>query len=80
MLLSHLEHYSISPDQPVIGSVIWLHGLGASCHDFEPLVPFVTTPSVKTDGFCGHARAKAPRFVHKAQSEPQNFYCTVEVS
>jgi phospholipase/carboxylesterase len=41
MLLPHLERYSLSPDQPVIGTVIWLHGLGASCHDFEPLVPLM---------------------------------------
>ena len=38
-LLPHLERYSISKDLPVIGTVIWLHGLGASGHDFEPLVP-----------------------------------------
>lgn len=37
-LLPYLERYSISKDQPVIGTVIWLHGLGASGHDFEPLV------------------------------------------
>lgn len=40
-LLPHLERYSISPDLPVIGTVIWLHGLGASGHDFEPLVPLL---------------------------------------
>ena len=26
-------------DQPITHSVIWLHGLGASGHDFEPIVP-----------------------------------------
>lgn len=25
--------------QPITHSVIWLHGLGASGHDFEPIVP-----------------------------------------
>lgn len=40
-VLPYLESYSIHRDQPVIGSVIWLHGLGASGHDFEPLVPLL---------------------------------------
>ena len=30
-------------DQP-IGSVIWLHGLGADGHDFEPIVPELRMP------------------------------------
>jgi phospholipase/carboxylesterase len=38
-VLPHLERYSVSSQQPAVGSVIWLHGLGASGHDFEPLVP-----------------------------------------
>ena len=28
----------IEPDQPATGSVIWMHGLGADGHDFEPIV------------------------------------------
>lgn len=31
----------------VIGSVIWLHGLGASGHDFSPLVPHLQLPDVR---------------------------------
>ena len=31
-------------DQPV-GSVIWLHGLGADGHDFEPIVPELQLPA-----------------------------------
>lgn len=46
-VLPHLTRYSqnqatkqtTDQDQEVTGSVIWLHGLGASGHDFEPLVP-----------------------------------------
>ena len=33
-----LECVEIDPGQPV-GSIIWLHGLGADAHDFEPIVP-----------------------------------------
>lgn len=29
----------IEPQQPASASVIWLHGLGADGHDFEPIVP-----------------------------------------
>jgi phospholipase/carboxylesterase len=29
------------------GSVIWLHGLGASGHDFEPIVPRLQLPNVR---------------------------------
>ncbi len=33
-----LEVLSIDPKQPACCAVIWLHGLGADGHDFEPLV------------------------------------------
>jgi len=33
------ETVEIGPPGPVDGSVIWLHGLGADGHDFEPIVP-----------------------------------------
>jgi len=28
-------------DSPALASVIWLHGLGADGHDFEPIVPYL---------------------------------------
>ncbi len=31
----------------ITGSVIWMHGLGASGHDFEPIVPHLHLPSVR---------------------------------
>ncbi len=34
-----LERLIIEPPCPVTASIIWLHGLGADGHDFEPLVP-----------------------------------------
>ncbi|MEM1264271.1 MAG: carboxylesterase [Pseudomonadota bacterium] len=34
-----LETVEVNPTGPVRGSVIWLHGLGADGHDFEPIVP-----------------------------------------
>ncbi|MEO0815148.1 MAG: carboxylesterase, partial [Myxococcota bacterium] len=32
---------------PVERSVIWLHGLGASGHDFEPVVPMLGAESTR---------------------------------
>ncbi len=34
-----LETLEFDPETPAEASVIWLHGLGADAHDFEPLVP-----------------------------------------
>jgi phospholipase/carboxylesterase len=34
-----LPTFEIEPTETQRGSVIWLHGLGASNHDFEPIVP-----------------------------------------
>ena len=34
-----LEHITIEPETPADASLIWLHGLGADGHDFEPIVP-----------------------------------------
>jgi phospholipase/carboxylesterase len=39
-----LEHIEISPDNEATASVIWLHGLGADGHDFEPIVPELRLP------------------------------------
>ena len=33
-----LETIEIEPRPDAVGSVIWLHGLGADAHDFEPIV------------------------------------------
>jgi phospholipase/carboxylesterase len=34
-----LETVEVGPEGAVQGTVIWLHGLGADGHDFEPIVP-----------------------------------------
>ena len=40
-----LDTIELETDQNVEFSVIWLHGLGASGHDFEPIVPELDLPS-----------------------------------
>jgi phospholipase/carboxylesterase len=37
----------IEPRGPVDASVVWLHGLGASGHDFEPIVPYLGLPRAR---------------------------------
>jgi len=39
-----LPAVEIDPDGPPLASVIWLHGLGADGHDFEPIVPELGLP------------------------------------
>jgi phospholipase/carboxylesterase len=39
-----LEHILIEPAVDATASVIWLHGLGADGHDFEPIVPELALP------------------------------------
>jgi len=41
---SYLECVEIEPRQKATSSVIWLHGLGADGHDFEPIVPSLGLP------------------------------------
>lgn len=41
---SVLPHVEINPQEPADAVVIWLHGLGASGHDFEPIVPELRLP------------------------------------
>lgn len=44
MLARPLPTVEINPDSPPVAVVIWLHGLGADGHDFEPLVPQLRLP------------------------------------
>ncbi|HCB14657.1 MAG TPA: carboxylesterase, partial [Gammaproteobacteria bacterium] len=40
-----LTTVEIEPAGPVRSSVIWMHGLGADAHDFEPIVPELRLPA-----------------------------------
>lgn len=43
--MSLLPHIEIDPKSPADASIIWLHGLGADGHDFEPIVPELGLPA-----------------------------------
>jgi phospholipase/carboxylesterase len=42
--VSHLPCVELETREPADASVIWLHGLGADGHDFEPIVPELRLP------------------------------------
>jgi homogentisate 1,2-dioxygenase len=41
---SYLTCVEIEPSTPATASVLWLHGLGADGHDFEPIVGRIHQP------------------------------------
>jgi phospholipase/carboxylesterase len=45
MLSAPLPTVEINPDKDPVAVVIWLHGLGADGHDFEPIVPQLHLPT-----------------------------------
>jgi phospholipase/carboxylesterase len=45
--MTHLPCVEIEPQGPATSAVVWLHGLGASGHDFEPIVPYLRLPSTR---------------------------------
>ncbi len=42
--MAQADAVEIETGKPVQASVIWLHGLGADGHDFEPIVPELVRP------------------------------------
>lgn len=43
-MTDYLPALELEPSSPAVASVIWLHGLGADGHDFEPLIPALRLP------------------------------------
>jgi phospholipase/carboxylesterase len=39
-----LEYVEVGPSEEPMASILWLHGLGADGHDFEPIVPELRMP------------------------------------
>jgi phospholipase/carboxylesterase len=42
-----LNTFEIEPTEVQRGTVIWMHGLGASNHDFDPIVPELAAPFLR---------------------------------
>jgi len=45
MTMHPLPHITIETAPDPVASIIWLHGLGADGHDFEPIVPQLSLPA-----------------------------------
>ena len=45
MLAASLPMVELNPESAPVAAVIWLHGLGADGHDFEPIVPELRLPA-----------------------------------
>jgi phospholipase/carboxylesterase len=45
--MNDLRIQETTPQAPQRGSVIWMHGLGASNHDFDDVVPLLELPDVR---------------------------------
>ena len=45
--MSLLPCVEVPAQQPATASVVWMHGLGADGHDFEPIVPHLRLPHVR---------------------------------
>jgi phospholipase/carboxylesterase len=43
--LNLLPHVELATGAEPAGTIIWLHGLGADAHDFEPIVPELNLPA-----------------------------------
>ena len=43
--MSALETIEVETGPSPTGTIIWMHGLGADAHDFEPIVPEISSPS-----------------------------------
>jgi phospholipase/carboxylesterase len=42
---AEFDTLEIEPRRPARSAILWLHGLGADAHDFEPIVPHLQVPA-----------------------------------
>ncbi|MEM6796303.1 MAG: carboxylesterase, partial [Acidobacteriota bacterium] len=43
--MTTLQYLEQNPEQPAEASVIWMHGLGATAHDFVDVPPILSLPA-----------------------------------
>jgi len=46
-MMGGLQTVIVEPEMEHTSTVVWLHGLGASGHDFEPVVPMLECPNTR---------------------------------
>lgn len=67
---SPIEHIELSTGPNPKGSVIWMHGLGADCWDFVPIIKELDLPSTLTLRFVFPQAPIRPITVFNGQSAP----------
>jgi phospholipase/carboxylesterase len=58
-MAERLDAIELETGRPVRSAVIWLHGLGADGHDFEPIVPYLGTDDLGVRFVFPHAPRRA---------------------
>lgn len=69
-MMSLLPCAEIEPREPATASVIWLHGLGADGHDFEPIVPELRLPQTLAVRFVFPHAPSIPVTINNGYSMP----------
>lgn len=77
--MNELSCLEINPQQTAKQSVIWLHGLGASGHDFEPIVPHLRLPDALAVRFVFPHAPSIPVTVNQGMTMPA-WYDIIELS
>lgn len=70
MRTSKLSAIEINPSSRAEACIIWLHGLGASGHDFEPVVPYLGLPGSLAVRFVFPHAPKRPVTVNQGYVMP----------
>lgn len=69
----------VEPQEPANAAVIWLHGLGADGHDFEPIVPHIQLPQGVHARFVFPHAPKIPVTINGGMTMPA-WYDILEMS
>ncbi|RTE86555.1 MULTISPECIES: alpha/beta hydrolase [Gammaproteobacteria] len=79
MTEQYLPCVEVSPEHEANAAVIWLHGLGADGHDFEPIVPHIQLPAECQVRFVFPHAPKIPVTVNGGMTMPA-WYDILEMS
>lgn len=79
MSAEYLPCVEVNPEKEVNAAVIWLHGLGADGHDFEPIVPHIQLPEEIQVRFIFPHAPKMPVTINNGMTMPA-WYDILEMS
>src|ERR1700719_414838 len=70
-----LEVIEVQTGPDPVGSIIWMHGLGADGHDFEPIVPELVRPGERALRFVFPNAVARPVTLHRGY--PMRAWCAI---